>query len=356
MAIVKFHKRPSRAAVINQTKGSEMSRSFMVNLLSRRFVGLSLVVAAGLTISGAAHAVYPDHPITMVVPFAVGSNSDIVARSITNKLGELLKQNIVVDNKGAASGIVGADFVAKARPDGYTILFGTSTTQAINPSLFSKVPYDPVKDFASVSRVGFVPMILVVDKKSPINSVAELIAYSKANPGGRVKYGTLGAGTVPHLAGAYFDKLAGIDTLHVPYTAAGQLFTDVVSGDITYLFYPYAGVGGQITSGQFKPLAVVAPQRVSWLPNVPAMPELGYRDFTMAASVGIYAPKGVSKDILDVLAKATDGALHDPDVQRIYLASGTVIAPLSPADTDKATLDEIKLYHDLIMMTGAKAE
>ena len=303
-----------------------------------------------------AQAAYPDRPIHMVVPFAAGSNSDLAARQFSPKFSELLGQTLVLDNRGGGSGIVGADLVAKAAPDGYTILFGTSTTQAINPSLFAHVPYDPIKNFASIARLGFVPMVLVVNKTSPINSVADLVAYAKAHPGGQVKYSTVGIGTVPHLAGALFDKLAGIDTQHVPYSTTALAYSDLIGGLTTYMFYPYQALQPQIASGQFRPIAMVSPQRVPWLPNLPTMIEQGYPGFVLAASLGLYAPKNTPQDVLDVLSKAAATALNDPELRKNYLQAGTVIAPLSPADTDKATLEEIKTFHDLIVMTGAKNE
>ena len=215
---------------------------------------------------------YPNRPITLVVPFPPGGSTTIVARTITDKLAELLGQQIIVDNRGGAGGSIGTRSVAKADPDGYTLLLGYTGTLAIGPNLYANVGYDPRKDFAPIGRIGTAPNTLVVHPSFPAKTVAELIAYAKANPG-KVNYGSAGVGTVSHVCGEYFATAAGIKLVHVPYKGTGPALTDLIGGHIPMAFAPIPATYSNAKSGNMRMLAVTSAVRSTLAPEVPTIAE-----------------------------------------------------------------------------------
>ena len=221
---------------------------------------------------------WPSRPVHLMVGFAPGGGTDIVGRALAQRMGENLKQSIVVENKAGAAGTIAADYVAKAAPDGYTLLMGHSNSNAISPFVLSNVPYDPATDFTPITYLGYVPNVLVVNAALPVNSVAELIALAKTKPG-QLTYGSSGIGSTQHLAGALFAKISGVTLNHIPYKGSGQAIVDLLSGQITMNFDTLPPVLEHIKSGKLRALAISTPKRLPQLPNVPTFAEVGINGF-----------------------------------------------------------------------------
>jgi tripartite-type tricarboxylate transporter receptor subunit TctC len=231
-------------------------------------------------------------PIRLVVPFPAGGPTDIVARPLAQMLGEALKTSVFVDNRGGAGGAIGADIVAKSQPDGFTLLMATVGTHAINPTLYKKLPYDPVKDFTPIALVAAAPVAIVVHPSQKATDVASLIAVAKsASP--QLSYGTAGNGTPGHLTGEMFKAATGIDLQHVPYKGSAPAVTDLLGGQIQMMFDPLQSVLQHVQSGKLRPIAITSQARSSALPNVPTVAESGYKDFETTAWWGVYAPAGL---------------------------------------------------------------
>jgi tripartite-type tricarboxylate transporter receptor subunit TctC len=238
--------------------------------------------AIAFAVSGAsgraAAQTYPNRPITLVIPFAPGGSTSIVGRVIADKMAQLLGQGVVVDNRPGAGGTVGTKFVAKSDPDGYTILLGYTGTLAIGPSLYKDVGYDPRKDFAPIGMIGNAPSALVVHPSFPAKSVAELIAYAKANPG-KVNFGSAGVGSVNHITGEYFARSAGITLVHIPYKGTGPALTDLLGGHIPMALAPIPAVHANVAAGLLRALAVTGKTRNVLMPDVPTIAETGLTGF-----------------------------------------------------------------------------
>src|SRR5262249_34101812 len=246
--------------------------------------------------------VYPSRSIRLIVPYSAGSGADITARQTMAKLSEFLDQSIIIENRPGTSAIVGTDAVAKAVPDGYTLLFGV-TQHAINPTLQPKLPYDTLNDFVPVARVTSQPLYMSVNAAIPGDSVADVIAHVKANPG-KYSYASTGIGTSIHLAGAYFASHAGLAMLHVPYTNASQCIVDLGRGEVQVLFYTYSPLLAQLQSGRIKILGSTGAKRSAWALDVPTMEEAGMPGFVMPAWHGVFAPAQTPSDVVGVLDKA----------------------------------------------------
>ena len=256
---------------------------------------------AALTVfvTSSAHSeTYPSRPIRLIVPYSAGSGADITARQTMAKLSEVLGQNIVIENRPGTSAIVGTDAVAKAAPDGYTLLFGV-TQHAINPTLQPKLPYDTLKDFVPVARVTSQPLYMAVNSAVPGKSVAEVIAHIKASPG-KYNYASTGIGTSIHLAGAYFAWQAGVEMSHIPYTNASQTMVDLGRGEVQVLFYTYQPVLPQMQAGRIKLLGSTGAKRSAWAPDVPTMEEAGMPGFVMPAWHGVFAPAKTPAEVVSI--------------------------------------------------------
>ena len=258
-------------------------------LRRRLLAGLCAAVLAPVLGPAAAQPAFPNKPVRMVVPFPPGGPTDIVARPLAQLLGEALGQQVVVDNRGGAGGSIGADAVAKAPADGYTLLMGTVGTHAINPALYRKLPYDPAKDFTPLGLVASAPIAVVVPQSSPYGSIAELIAAAKRQPG-NIAYGSAGNGTPGHLAGELFANAAGIDLKHVPYKGSAPAVTDLLGSQIPLMFDPVQSVLPHIQSGKLRALAVSSRARSPVLSQVPTLAESGLKDFEATAWWAVYAP------------------------------------------------------------------
>lgn len=310
--------------------------------------------AAALAMTALAQT-YPDKPIRLVIPYAATTQTDVVGRLISTKLGEVLGRTIVVDNRAGAGGMIGAEFISKAAPDGYTLLLGTSQTHAINKYLYNQMPYDPLTGFEPVARVASVPMVLVVNSTLPVKNVTELINYAKARPG-QLNFASSGIGSSAHLAGAYLNNEAGIRISHIPYKDVGQIFVGFSNGNIASMFYAYAPLRTQIQSGTLRIIATTGAQRSAFLPDMPTLSESGYPNFAMTAWFAMYAPRATPKPIIDVLASAVNRAVTAPEVTEKLLGSGTDPYASSPEVLREFTRTELERYRKVVELTGAKAE
>ena len=277
---------------------------------------VALLVALPLQV----FAQYPQRAIKMIVPFPPAGATDIVGRIVAQKLTERLGQSVVVENRPGAGGSIGSDMVAKAAPDGYTILMATSSTHSIGPSL-QKLPYDPIKDFAAITHVADIPNVLVVSPKLPVSNVKELVAYAKANPG-KLNYASSGVGTIIHLNAELFKMLTGTDIVHVPYKGSALSIPDMAAGNVGMLFDSLASVMPHIKAGNVKPLAVNAQSRSKLLPDVPTLAEAGLPAFDRYTWFGMFAPAGTPPDIVRKLQTETVAALKSPDLRERFDAVG----------------------------------
>jgi tripartite-type tricarboxylate transporter receptor subunit TctC len=279
-------------------------------------------LAGVLTFSGAAVAdAYPGKPVRVVVPFAAGGAIDIIVRASAQQLSKELGQQMLIDNRPGAGGNIGADLVAKSAADGYTLLAGTSATHGVNPALYTKLAYDARRDFVPIAHIAGVPNVLVVTPASGIRTLDDLVRQARANPG-KLSYGSAGSGTSLHLAGELFRSEARVDLLHVPYKGAAPATTDLLGGQITMMFNTVPVALPLIRSGKLTALAVTARQRHFALPNVPTFAEKGYTSVESSTWVGLFAPAGTPREIVDKVAQALERALRDKSVVDLLRQQG----------------------------------
>lgn len=292
-----------------------------MSFFTRMLAGAALA-AAWIT---PAHAEFPERAVTLVVPFAAGGSTDVVARIVANKMSADLGQQVVVQNVGGAGGNVGASNVARADPDGYTILMGTVATHALNPLILKTKPYDPEKDFAPVSLLVLVPNVLVVNPEFPAKTVAEFVALLKAEPE-KYAYASSGNGTPLHLSGELFKRMAGVSMQHIPYKGAGPALNDVLGNQVPIMFDNLPSSSGHIKSGTLRALGVTTAKRAASFPDVPAIAETvpGYETYTWNA---LFAPAGTPADVVARLNAASKKAMADPEViKRMNDFSATIVA------------------------------
>jgi len=316
-----------------------------------------LVTAAvlGLTSSFALAQTWPSRAITLVIPFAPGGSTSIVGRVVADKMGELLGEKVVVDNRPGAGGTVGTKAVAKSEPDGYTLLLGYTGTLAIGPSLYKNAGYDPRKDFAPIGMIGNAPNSLIVHPSFPAKTVAELIAYAKANPG-KVNFGSAGAGTASHITGEYFAASAGIKLVHVPYKGTGPAMTDLLGGHIPMAFAPIPASHANIAAGTLRGLAVTSSTRSALLPEVPTIAEQGLPGFDASLYYGLVAPAGTPRPIIDKLNKALRDALASEPVNKQLALDGTEITPGTPEAYAEFIDKDEKKWSGLVKASGVEQE
>jgi tripartite-type tricarboxylate transporter receptor subunit TctC len=272
---------------------------------------------AALMATNARAADYPTRPIKLVVPYAAGGPTDVLGRLVGEYLGRDLKQPVIVENKAGAQGAIGAEAVARSEPDGYTLFVTAASIFVLNPMLYKKLPYDPVKDFRMLALVTDLPVVMEIHPSVPAKTVAEFVAYAKQNPG-KLNFGSAGTGGTIHLAGEMFKQMAGIDMVHVAYKGAGPALTDLLSGNIQLMFDTLGTALPPVKSGMLRPLGVSSKQRISDLPDVPTIAESGYPDYVVSVWYGISAPAKVPDDIAQKLTASIDRALND-DVFRASL-------------------------------------
>ncbi|WP_213770562.1 tripartite tricarboxylate transporter substrate binding protein [Bradyrhizobium sp. dw_78] len=323
-------------------------------------VALSVVffVAAGTETKSAETAKsetkWPTRPIRIIVPFAAGGSTDVTARVVAQALSERLGQQVFVENRPGAGGNIGAEAVAKADPDGYTLLLTTNGTLAVNPSLYKTLAFDVKKDFAPIALTARIPNVLVVNPSVPGNNVADFIAYAKANPG-KLNFGSSGNGTSPHIAGELFNVLAGVNMTHVPYRGGAVALTDLLGGQIQVMFEPLAEVIQQVRAETVKALGVTTVKRSSLLPDVPTIAETlpGYE---ITAWNGMLAPAATPPDIIARLNRATDDALHSKEVQEKLAEQGSEPVGGTPAEFDAFLDSELIKWKKLVEISGATVQ
>jgi len=324
--------------------------------MNRSFPGrLAALAAATLVSLGAAAQTYPAKPVRMIVGFAPGGGTDVVARVIAQKLSEWYGQQVIVENRAGATGTIGADLVAKSAPDGYTLIMGHVNSHAIAPSLFKKLPYDALRDFATVAYVGYVPNVLVVHPSVPARTMKELIALAKSKPGA-LNYASSGNGSTQHLAGEMFKQLAGVDIVHVPYKGSGQAIGDLLAGTVTMNFDTMPPVIEPIKGGRLRALAISTPRRIPQLPDVPTFIEEGMSGFDVTNWYGVMAPAGTPREIVNKLNADINKAMQVPEVRARLEQVGTQMREGSAADFEGFQKAEIAKYAKLVKDAGISPE
>ncbi|QOZ27315.1 tripartite tricarboxylate transporter substrate binding protein [Bradyrhizobium sp. CCBAU 51753] len=323
------------------------------NLLSRRAI---LAAGGAVAIAGVARqaraAGYPERPIKIIVPFAPGGPTDIMARILGTHLGEALSGTIVVENRAGGGGNIGIGIAAHAEPDGYTLLI-TSSAYVVNPGLYAKIPYDPDKDFAPIAELGTSPNVILVNPKLGINSVADLIARAKANPD-ELNYASPGLGTTPHLAGELFKIVGNIQMTHVPFSGAGPAIQAILGGTTQVAFAALPPAHPHIASGALKALAVTGAHRWFDLPDVPTMVELGYKDFISDTFQGFLAPAQTPASVVELLSAKSIAILKTPKIADQLRNDGFEVLANGPDGMRRRITDEVPKWRDIITKAGIK--
>ncbi|HEY3791901.1 MAG TPA: tripartite tricarboxylate transporter substrate binding protein [Bradyrhizobium sp.] len=327
---------------------------FRANLRAA-FLLFALAALAWLSMPyGKALAAYPDRIIKIVVPFAPGGGTDVIARTLAQEMAKNLGVNVVIENKPGAGTIIGTQAVAVSDPDGYTLLMGTFAN-AVNPSLNAKLPYDPHKDFAAVALVARSFNIVVVNPKSPIKSIADLIAAAKAEPD-KLSYGTFGIGTSAHLAGELFKNMAKVNLATIHYKGAAPAITDLIGGQIQVMFTTVASAASLIESGQLRALAVTSAERSPAFPQLPTVAEAGVPGYAAESWYGLFAPAKTPSDVIDRINKSAAAAVRSEVFKKLEVNEGLVMIAQPPAELDRYFHGEEERWRKLIQDAGIKVE
>lgn len=330
----------------NRHSGGEEMKSLL-----RAAAVLSLATLA-LTTSAQS---YPTRPIRVLIPFTAGSAADIIARAMEPQLREKLGQSLVIDNRGGAGGNIAAEMTAKSAPDGYTLMMGTIGTHAINYSLYSKLPYHPIRDFTPIALVGDSPNVLVINPKVPANSIQELIALAKAHPG-QLNYGSSGAGTSVHLSAELFSTMAGIKMVHVPFKGATEALTALLGGQLDLMFASLSSSIPLIKQGRLKAFAVTGAQRSPSIPELPTISEAALPGYAAAAWYGLVGPAGIPRPIVATLSNASLATIAMPEVKDRLFASGVEVRPGNDQQFAKLIASEVQKWAKVVKDSGAKVE
>ncbi len=324
------------------------------DLLRRKALAAAASLGAALfALPASAQDAFPNKPIRLVVPFVPGGVTDASARLVAEHLGRRLGQQVVVDNKPGASGNIGTAQVAQAAPDGYTLLLAFDGTMVINPHVFAKVPFDTLKDFASVGKIGNATLILVANPAVPAKNLAELVALSKTKP---LPYGTSGIGGTPHIAGEMLAQRTGAKLEHVPYKGGGQAISDGIGGSIPLVYTAVAGAQGHVKAGKLKPIAVSSAQRSSSLPDVPTFIESGLADFVADSWVGLLAPAKTPAPIMARLNSELNAVLTDPAVRDRLAVLGIEPTSGTPEQFTQQISKDLAGYGPIVKAAGIKLE
>ena len=310
------------------------------------------VVAATFAAPSGAQSDYPTKPIRLIVPFPAGGPTDVTARVIAQEMSKTIGQQVFIDNRAGAGGNLAADLTAKSPPDGYTVFFATGGTHGINPSLYKSVPYDPVKDFSPVVFVATSPNVFVAHPSFRPNSIAELIAYAKANPG-KVNFATAGSGTTTHMSAELLKSMTGIDIVHVPYRGGAQALNDVLAGQIELMVDGLPSSMPHIKAKALKALGITTAKRVEAAPEIPTVAET-VPDFEAVAWYGLVVPAGTPKAAIAKLNAEANRALATEDVKRRYAELGAEAKGGTPEDLDRQIRSELKKWADVVKATGAQ--
>ena len=316
-------------------------------------LGVIAVMLAGQ--SSALAQVFPSRPVRIVVPYAPGASVDAAARLIANGLSTQWPHPVVVDNRPGGNTIIGAEMVARAEPDGHTLLFTTDDTFTLVPHLFPKLPFDPMKDLVPVNLSTSQSMIIVVNSSVPVDSLSALIARARENPG-VLSYGTSGTGSNTHLAMETLKSLAKVDILHVPYKGVAPMITAVTAGDVQIALTGYGTARGLFEAGRLRPLAIASPERVTQLPNVPTTRELGYSEVDATGRWGIAAPAKTPAEIVNRIHAAVSRVLNNPESRKAIEARGVVVTDIGPKASAEQLAREYRFLAEAVRRSGAKAE
>ena len=325
-----------------------MNRRFCARIIA----GIGLVLCA--TTAWSQSVSFPNRPIHVIVPFPPGGAVDPIARSITPKLEEAWGQPVVVDNKPGAGTIIGSDFVAKAAPDGHTVIL-VATSFTVNPSAYSKLPFDPVKDFAPISLVSRLPNMLVVNSQLPVNSVRELIDYLKARPG-KVNFSSIGYGTTQHLTGELFKSMAGVNMVHVPYKGSGPSMMSVVSGETSVTIEGAVVVSPQVKAGRLRALAGTGMKRTPLAPNLPTVSESGLPGYEVSAWVGLLAPAGTPQEVVQKWHQQIARVLQIPEVRERQISQGLEPVGSTPEYFAEFIKTEMTKWGKVVKQAGIKLD
>lgn len=324
--------------------------------MKRTFLKGALAFAlTSLAITTVAQDAYPNRPITLIVPSSAGGTTDFTARLIAEPLSRALGQPVVVENKGGASGNIGGQAVAIARPDGYTLLVAYSGYQVGNPHLFKKAPWDPIKDFAPVAFLTKAPQVIVAAPGLPVNDLKELTAYAKANPG-KLNYASSGNGSIQHIAAELLKQITGTRMAHIPYKGAGPAVQDLMAGQVDLFITTPASVIGQIKGDKLKALAVTSNTRLSALPNVATAGEQGIKNFNIDSWFALYAPAGTPPAVVKKLNLEINKILARPDIQKKAEESGTFVEQMTPEQLATFTAKEYDFWGKVIKNASITAE
>ena len=328
-----------------------MTRTGFFAAIAAAAVALALALAA----SAQAPSAYPSRPVKLVIPFPPGGPLDIVGRAIAQKLTDAWGQSVVVDNRPGAGGNIGADLVAKSAPDGYTILMGALSTHVVNPSLYAKMPYDAIADFAPITLVAVTPNVLVVNAALPVNSAKEFIAYAKANSG-KLAFGSGSNGSAGHLAGELFKVDTGTDITHIPYKGGAPATQALLAGDTQFMFDNLANAMPQVKAGKLKALAVTTAERSKLAPDLPTMAEAGLPGFNISTWFGLFAPAGTPKEIIAKWNAEVAKILNSQEMRDKLIAQGAEPSPMTPEQFAAFVKSEIPKYAKIIKASGAKVD
>jgi tripartite-type tricarboxylate transporter receptor subunit TctC len=322
----------------------------------------SLCLFAAALLSGAlagpaaAQSAFPARPIRVVVPYAPGGATDIMARTVAQRLGEILGQTVIIENKPGANTAIGAEQVAKSPADGYTLMFTNDATFVLNPALFTSLSYNMARDFVPVATVAYLNLSLTVSASLPVNTFAELVAWTKAKSG-TISYGSYGVGSQAHLMGEMYKKLSGTDIVHVPYKGSAPALADVIGGQVVFTFPAIPTVQGFLKAGKVKVLAISGDKRSPLLPDVPTFAEVGFKDMDIGAWYGFFAPAGTPREVVARLNAAVATMLSNPEfVERQLSAQGMLPMNLSPEQVAALMRTESERMTRIVRLSGAKVE
>jgi tripartite-type tricarboxylate transporter receptor subunit TctC len=318
------------------------------------WLAASLSALAMALPSWAQAQAYPQKPVKVVVAFTAGGTTDILARTVTQQLSEKLKQPFVIDNKPGAGGNLGTELVVRSAPDGYTLIVNSVGPIAVNPTLYGKLPYNPLTDLVPIVQIADVPNVLVIHPSVPANTMEELIAYAKANPG-KLNYGSTGIGTSSHLSSFMLSKRVGFEATHIPYNGADAL-KDLLAGRIQFMFATIPSVMTHITAGKLKPIAVSSLKRSRSMPEVPTVVEKGFPQFEAGSWFGFFAPKGTPDAVISMVNKAVNEILQVPAIEQQMIAQGADPAGGTPAQFGQFVQREHDKWRVIVRDSGAKAE
>ncbi len=324
----------------------------MIKPIARASALLATLLVALSPAAGAQS--FPTRPVTLVVPFPPGAATDMVARSLADQLAAKWKQSVVVENRAGATGSIGASYVARSAPDGYTLLVATSSSHVMGPNMVKQRQWDPVKDFAPITLLTWAPNVLEVHPSIPAKTVPELIALLKKEPG-KYTFASSGTGSSIHLAGEMFKKQAGVEMVHVPYKGASPAVMDLLGGQVDIMFDTVALSLPHIKAGKLRPLAVTTLERSSALPDIPTMRQAGLPDYDMSAWIGLLAPAGTPPEVLDKIGRDAREIISAPDMKKRFSAAGMESAPSSSEDFGARIRKELDGYGQLIRDAGIQA-